>query len=50
MSRSILEVHNLNKAFGGISATKDVDFDLAQGATEAIIGPNGAGKARSLRW
>jgi branched-chain amino acid transport system ATP-binding protein len=45
MSRSILEVHNLNKAFGGISATKDVDFDLAQGAKEAIIGPNGAGKS-----
>lgn len=45
MSRSILEVRNLNKAFGGISATKDVDFDLEQGAKEAIIGPNGAGKS-----
>jgi branched-chain amino acid transport system ATP-binding protein len=45
MSRSILEVRNLNKAFGGISANKDVDFDLQQGAKEAIIGPNGAGKS-----
>ena len=45
MSRSILEVRNLNKAFGGISATKDVHFDLEQGAKEAIIGPNGAGKS-----
>ena len=45
MSPSILEVRNLNKAFGGISATKDVDFALEQGAKEAIIGPNGAGKS-----
>lgn len=45
MSRSVLEVRNLNKAFGGISANKDVDFDLEQGAKEAIIGPNGAGKS-----
>lgn len=45
MSRLILEIHNLNKSFGGISATKDVDFDLQQGAKEAIIGPNGAGKS-----
>ncbi len=45
MSRSILEVRNLNKAFGGISANKDVDFDLKFGSKEAIIGPNGAGKS-----
>jgi branched-chain amino acid transport system ATP-binding protein len=45
MSRSILEIHNLSKAFGGISATKDVHFNLKQGAKEAIIGPNGAGKS-----
>lgn len=45
MSRSILEIRSLNKAFGGISANKNVDFDLKQGAKEAIIGPNGAGKS-----
>jgi len=45
MSRPILEIHNLNKAFGGLFATKDVDFELKQGTKEAIIGPNGAGKS-----
>lgn len=45
MSGAILEIRGLAKVFGGLWATNDVDFDLEQGAKEAIIGPNGAGKS-----
>ena len=34
----------LQKRFGGIVATHDVDFTLERGARHALIGPNGAGK------
>jgi branched-chain amino acid transport system ATP-binding protein len=39
-----LETIQLRKAFGGLVATDDVTFRLAQGARHALIGPNGAGK------
>jgi branched-chain amino acid transport system ATP-binding protein len=45
MSRMILEVRGLNKSFGGLAATKNVDLSIEQGSREAIIGPNGAGKS-----
>jgi branched-chain amino acid transport system ATP-binding protein len=45
MSRLILQVRNVDKSFGGLMAAKQINFDLAEGAKEAIIGPNGAGKS-----
>ena len=42
---TILEVHNLYKAFGGIKAIHNLSFDLAEGQLLAMIGPNGAGKS-----
>jgi ABC-type branched-subunit amino acid transport system ATPase component len=39
-----LSTHGLTKQFGGLTATRDVTFDLAHGARHALIGPNGAGK------
>ena len=56
MSRLILQVRNVDKSFGGLMAAKQVNFDLVEGAKEAIIGPNGAGKStffaliNSLLW
>jgi branched-chain amino acid transport system ATP-binding protein len=44
MSQKILDVTNLNKHFGGLHATKNVNFSLFRGEKSAIIGPNGAGK------
>ncbi len=44
MSRPLLEISNLNKSFGGIIATKDVNLNVMQGEIHAVIGPNGAGK------
>jgi branched-chain amino acid transport system ATP-binding protein len=39
-----LEVTGLNKAFGGLRVTADVNLAVAPGERRLIIGPNGAGK------
>lgn len=41
----ILKVEHLNKAFGGLQATCDVNYEMQTGELSAIIGPNGAGKS-----
>lgn len=40
----ILGVKGLTKKFGGLTAVKDVDFQVREGMRLGIIGPNGAGK------
>ena len=40
----VLEVQNLTKRFGGITATNDVSFELHENEILGFIGPNGAGK------
>lgn len=45
MARTILEITGLNKHFGGIHVTQNVDFRMQEGEQSAIIGPNGAGKS-----
>jgi branched-chain amino acid transport system ATP-binding protein len=42
---AILKVEHLNKAFGGLQATCDVNYEMKTGELSAIIGPNGAGKS-----
>jgi branched-chain amino acid transport system ATP-binding protein len=44
MSNALLEVKNISKNFGGVTAVKDVSFSLEQGEIVGLIGPNGAGK------
>ncbi|MDI2589328.1 ABC transporter ATP-binding protein [Psychrobacillus sp. NEAU-3TGS] len=41
---SILEVTNLTKKFGGLTANQDVTMNIEAGSITAVIGPNGAGK------
>lgn len=41
---SLLEVRGLTKVFGGLTAVKDVSFDVKKGEIVSLIGPNGAGK------
>jgi ABC-type branched-subunit amino acid transport system ATPase component len=39
-----LQVEKLNRTFGALPVTRDVDLALERGARCALIGPNGAGK------
>jgi len=43
-SLSILEVRNLTKKFGGLTANQDVSMTVEKNSITAVIGPNGAGK------
>ena len=40
----MLEIHNLTKRFGGLTAVHDVSIAFERNKINAIIGPNGAGK------
>jgi branched-chain amino acid transport system ATP-binding protein len=45
VNSNILEVTGLEKHFGGVHVTCNVDFAMQEGEQSAIIGPNGAGKS-----
>jgi len=41
----LLEVENVSKSFGGVTAISHVNFILKEGEILGLIGPNGAGKS-----
>ena len=44
MADQLLQITDLNKHFGGIFATENVNLAVERGTIHAVIGPNGAGK------
>lgn len=42
---ALLEVRELTKRFGGVTAIDNLDFDVNSGGILGLIGPNGAGKS-----
>ncbi len=45
----LVEMRNINVAFGGVHAVKDVSIDLFEGEVMGLVGGNGAGKTTLMR-
>ena len=48
MKTKILEIKNLTKRFGGLTAVSGLDFEVREGEILGMIGPNGAGKSTTF--
>ena len=45
----MIEVHNLTRRYGALTAVDDLSFRIESGEVAALLGPNGAGKTTTLR-
>ena len=45
---TLVDIQNLKKQFGGLTAVNEVSFSVAEGETVALLGPNGSGKTTVL--
>jgi len=41
---SLLQLHNISRLFGRLTALQDIELAMEEGSLYAVIGPNGAGK------
>ena len=44
-----IEVNNLTKQYGRITAIQDISFSLKKGEIVGFLGPNGAGKSTTMK-
>ena len=45
----MIEVQNLTKRYGPVTAVQDVSFRVERGEILGFLGPNGAGKTTTMR-
>ena len=48
MNKTLLQIKNLTKSFGGLVAVNDLSFSVEEKSIHALIGPNGSGKTTTL--
>jgi len=46
---AILELRNVSKRYGGVSALSEVNFDVQPGEVHGLVGENGAGKSTMMK-
>jgi ABC-2 type transport system ATP-binding protein len=46
---NMIEVKNLTKKFGEVTAVDDLSFEVTEGEIFGLLGPNGAGKTTAIR-
>jgi osmoprotectant transport system ATP-binding protein len=49
MTRALLDLRGVRKAFDGHAAVRDVTLDVPRGRTTVLLGPSGCGKSTLLR-
>ncbi|MFC1978511.1 ATP-binding cassette domain-containing protein [Chloroflexota bacterium] len=49
MTNNAIEVKNLAKQYGQLTAVNDISFNVAKGEIFGFLGPNGAGKTTTIR-
>ncbi len=49
MGVPVIQVEQLQKAYGGVQAVRDLSFAVERGEIFGLLGPNGAGKTTTIR-